>query len=189
MAPAWKAEGTGILALALPGVASLLPLRPGMEPTALPAAQGGKGGPEKKSDLHQFPRPRPWPIISPMHPPALILFGHGARDPQWAEPLQRVRDAIQAREPERCVRLAFLEFMAPDLAQCVAELAAAGVTAIRLAPMFMAQSGHLKRDLPLQVAAVLERHPQLRIEIDGAIGEAPGVIEAMAAHLLAGKGA
>lgn len=116
---------------------------------------------------------------------ALILFGHGARDPRWAEPMQRVQRAIQAREPQRRVALAFLEFMEPTLEQCVAQLAEEGVTSIRLAPMFMAQSGHLKRDLPLQVEVAARQHPQLSIHIAGAIGEAPGVIDAMAEHILA----
>jgi len=119
-----------------------------------------------------------------MTKPALILFAHGARDPQWAEPLLRVQAAVQAREPERLVSLAFLEFMEPDLTTCVADLARQGVTDIQLAPMFMAQSGHLKRDLPLQVEAALRDYPQVKIRIAGAVGEAPGVIEAMAAHVL-----
>ena len=98
---------------------------------------------------------------------------------------QRVQRAIQAREPQRRVALAFLEFMEPTLEQCVAQLAEEGVTSICLAPMFMAQSGHLKRDLPLQVEAAARQHPQLSIHIAGAIGEAPGVIDAMAEHILA----
>ena len=53
---------------------------------------------------------------------AVILFGHGARDPEWSGPIERVRAAMRARQPELRVELAFLEFMHPSLAEAVASL-------------------------------------------------------------------
>ena len=111
---------------------------------------------------------------------ALILFGHGARDPQWARPLQAVQAAIQARQPACRVELAFLELMSPTLDECVAGLVAEGVTQLALIPMFIAQSGHLTRDLPMQVQALQEHFPQVSIRIQPAIGESPAVQAAMA---------
>ncbi len=51
---------------------------------------------------------------------ALILFAHGARDPEWAEPLRRVQAAIRWRLDSVPVELAFIEFMAPNLTECAA---------------------------------------------------------------------
>ena len=79
---------------------------------------------------------------------ALILFAHGARDPEWAQPMRRVRAAVRRVDAEMPVELAFLEFMAPNLADCAAALVAAGATRIAVIPMFIAQGGHLKRDVP-----------------------------------------
>ena len=45
---------------------------------------------------------------------ALILFAHGARDPEWASPMRRVQAAIRKRLGGVQVELAFLEFMAPS---------------------------------------------------------------------------
>lgn len=45
----------------------------------------------------------------------LILFAHGARDPGWAAPLHDTVDRVRAEQPDRPVRLAFLEFLAPTL--------------------------------------------------------------------------
>lgn len=115
---------------------------------------------------------------------ALILFGHGARDPQWARPLQAVQEAIRARQPSVRVELAFLELMAPTLADCVAVLAADGYSRVTLVPMFIAQSGHLTRDLPLQVEALRGQHPGVVIDIQSAIGESTAVQEAMAVQAL-----
>lgn len=115
----------------------------------------------------------------------IILFGHGARDPEWAAPMRRVQAQIQAAAPELLVELGFLEFTSPDLDGAVAALAATGATRVRVLPMFLAQGGHLKRDLPLQVAEARERHPGLELILEPAIGEAEAIVGAMAAHALA----
>lgn len=120
-----------------------------------------------------------------MTAPALILFAHGARDPEWALPMHRVRDAILARSPGSRVELAFLELMAPGLEPCVDGLVGEGVRHIAVVPLFIAQGGHLKRDLPLLLDALRARHPGLRLDLAPPVGEAPAVVAAMAGHALA----
>ena len=46
----------------------------------------------------------------------LILFAHGARDAEWAEPFERLLDLVRQRAPQTQVRLAYLELMRPDIA-------------------------------------------------------------------------
>lgn len=115
---------------------------------------------------------------------ALILFGHGARDVRWAEPLQRVLAEVKARQPERPARIAFLEFMSPSLEECVAALRQEGCVRLRVVPMFMAQSGHLTRDLPAQIEVLRQRFPDLKILVSEAVGESPQVVAAMAGFAL-----
>lgn len=112
---------------------------------------------------------------------ALILFAHGARDPEWATPLRRVRSAILARQPEAAVELAFLEFMAPTLPACVADLVARGAGRITILPMFIAQGGHLKREVPELIRALGAQYPYLDLRLATAVGETESVIAAMAA--------
>lgn len=114
----------------------------------------------------------------------LILFGHGARDPEWAAPLQRVRAAIAALAPERRVELAFLEFMTPTLPQCVDALISGGVRKVTVIPMFIAQGGHLKRDVPDMIETLRQRHPGIGLRLAPAIGEAEEVVQAMAGYAL-----
>ncbi|GHU11340.1 cobalamin biosynthesis protein CbiX [Betaproteobacteria bacterium] len=111
---------------------------------------------------------------------ALILLGHGARDEEWALPLQNVQARIRAAHPAFRVELAFLDFIAPDLPTRVAELATAGMAHIIILPMFIAAGGHLKRDLPKQVAALQADYPQLHFELAETIGMATDVQAAMA---------
>lgn len=116
---------------------------------------------------------------------ALILFAHGARDPDWASPLYRVRDAILAQLPEMRIELAFLELMAPSLPDCTQSLLAAGFDRLVILPMFIAQGGHLKKDLPVILDELRQRYPQAVFELAGPVGETEGVVQAMAAHALA----
>ncbi|MDD2883568.1 MAG: CbiX/SirB N-terminal domain-containing protein [Dechloromonas sp.] len=115
---------------------------------------------------------------------ALLLFAHGARDPEWAQPLQRVKAAIQAQRPGQLVELAFLEFMAPDLPAAASQLVAAGAQRIQVLPMFIAQGGHLKRDLPQLIDRLRSTWPQVEFMLAPAVGEDARVSTAMAAVAL-----
>jgi sirohydrochlorin cobaltochelatase len=110
----------------------------------------------------------------------LILFAHGARDARWAAPFEAVAERLRARQPTLPVRLAFLELMAPTLADAAAAMAAEGCTRLVVVPMFLGSGGHVRQDLPRLVDALRAAHPGLHVALAGAIGEQPEVLAAMA---------
>jgi sirohydrochlorin cobaltochelatase len=87
---------------------------------------------------------------------------------------------IGAREPALPVALAFLEFMAPSLTEAGAALAAQGCDAVDVVPLFLGAGGHVRKDVPELFARLQQAHPAVRWTLRPAIGEADGVIEAMA---------
>ena len=113
---------------------------------------------------------------------SIVLFAHGARDPDWALPAQRVAAEVRRLRPEAEVIVAFLEFMEPNLADAVDAAARAGAELVRVVPLFLAQGGHLKRDVPALVEAARLKHPDCRIELVSAVGEDDGVVRAMAVY-------
>jgi len=115
---------------------------------------------------------------------AIVLFAHGARDPAWAAPFERVLARVRERAPSCDARLAFLEFMRPDLPTLIADMAAQGRRAIRVVPLFLGPGGHLRRELPELVAAARLAHTGVRIDLEAAAGEDEGVAEALAAYCL-----
>lgn len=116
---------------------------------------------------------------------ALVLFAHGARAASWAAPFERLRGLTQARMPGVPVSLAFLELMEPRLPVHIAELAGQGATSVTIVPVFLGQGGHLLRDLPLMVEQLRLDHPQLAIDVAGAVGEDPDVLNAMTDYCVA----
>lgn len=115
----------------------------------------------------------------------IVLFAHGARDPEWARPFEAIRDAVRARRPEFPVELAYLELMRPGLEEAVQGLAGKGAAAITIFPLFMAPGGHLRNDLPRIVQGLREKHVGLPIAIQTAVGEVPEILDAIAAWVLA----
>jgi sirohydrochlorin cobaltochelatase len=111
----------------------------------------------------------------------LILFAHGARDPRWAEPFEAVAARVRQARPDAAVRLAFLEFMAPTLAEAGTELATLGCDAVEVVPVFLGAGGHVRRDLPAMLEALRATHPGVVFTLHGAVGEQPSVLDAMAA--------
>lgn len=115
---------------------------------------------------------------------ALILFAHGSRDPHWAEPFRAIQGRIADKKPELAVELAFLETMRPTLPEAVERLATSGRTHFTIAPLFMAQGAHLKRDLAALLHELKARHPAIELALLPAAGEVDQVLDATAAWLL-----
>lgn len=115
---------------------------------------------------------------------ALVLFAHGARDPRWAEPFQRLQQIVQAQRPDVSVSLAFLELMEPRLPELVKHLMQAGTTHITLVPVFFGQGGHVLRDLPLMIEQLKQDHPGLTLKTATAVGEDAEVLNAIARYCI-----
>jgi sirohydrochlorin cobaltochelatase len=114
----------------------------------------------------------------------LVLFAHGARDAQWSEPFRAMQRAVSARRPDLTVELAYLEIMQPALADCVARLADDGYGRIVIAPLFLAQGAHLKKDLPRLLKELGTRHPGTDLSVLPPIGEVTELLDAMSEWLV-----
>ncbi len=114
----------------------------------------------------------------------LVLFAHGARDPEWARPFEAIRERVRASRPEFRIELAYLEFMPPTLDEAVAALVESGALCVTVFPLFMAQGGHLKHDIPRILESLRSAHPHTPIALETAIGDVPEILDAIAAWIL-----
>jgi sirohydrochlorin cobaltochelatase len=116
---------------------------------------------------------------------ALVMFAHGSRDPDWAAPFRVVQRKVAAAKPDVEVELAFLELMQPSLPAAVDRLVEAGCERVTIAPLFMAQGAHLKRDVARLVEELQSRHGKVELALLPAAGEAESVMEAISGWLAA----
>ena len=110
----------------------------------------------------------------------LLLFAHGARDPNWALPFEAVVERIRGSAPEVAVALAYLDFMTPSIVEAGDSLAAAGCTRVEVVPLFLGAGGHVRKDLPLLVEHLRQAHPAVQWLLRRTVGEDEAVIAAMA---------
>lgn len=110
----------------------------------------------------------------------LLLFAHGARDPNWALPFEAVVERIRGSAPEVAVALAYLDFMTPGIVDAGDSLAAAGCTRVDVVPLFLGAGGHVRKDLPLLVEHLRQAHPAVQWLLRRTVGEDEAVIAAMA---------
>jgi sirohydrochlorin cobaltochelatase len=122
--------------------------------------------------------------MEPSKDPALILFAHGSRDPDWALPFLHIQRSIQATRKDLIVELAFLESSVPTLEETITRIVGLGRHNITIAPLFMAQGGHLKQDLPRIIKALCADHPGIHITVLPPIGEVPAILDAISGWIV-----
>ena len=113
-------------------------------------------------------------------PRAVILFGHGSRDPLWRLPMETVATRLRTRHPDVAVRCAYLELDAPDLATAAADLIAGGADHVTILPMFLGTGRHAREDLPLLLRRLEEGHPGVTFVLQKPVGEDGRVLDLIA---------
>lgn len=119
-----------------------------------------------------------------MNRSGILLFAHGARDPNWALPFeaaaQRLREHLHVNEQSDEVALAFLEFMSPSIVEAGQALANKGCQHVTIVPLFLGAGGHVRKDLPRLVEELSVQFPAVRWILSQAVGETDIVIQALA---------
>jgi sirohydrochlorin cobaltochelatase len=115
---------------------------------------------------------------------AVVLFAHGARDPEWARPFERIRALVSQVLPETQVELAFLERMAPSLQLAISRVVASGAQHATVVPLFLASGGHIKEDLAAMITQLQRSYPTLRLDVTPPIGENDELVAAIAAWVV-----
>lgn len=133
---------------------------------------------------------------------ALLLVGHGSRDPAGVAGFTELVTRVAARAAPVAVAGGFIELSAPPLRDAVAELAARGERDAAAVPVVLSAAGHAKGDIPAALAREAQRsglrfaygrplgpHPHLLALAEARIGEVLGDAERPAATVvLVGRG-
>lgn len=110
----------------------------------------------------------------------LILFAHGARDPRWAQPFQRLQTILSEQQPNRKVALAYLELMSPSLPVALADMVAQDIRHIHIAPMFLGVGAHMREDFPAIMADLRVQYPHVQLQVLPVLGESEALLQRIA---------
>ena len=111
---------------------------------------------------------------------AVVLFGHGSRDPLWRLPMETVAARLRTQRPQALVRCAYLELDAPSLPVAAQDLVAAGASQVTVVPMFLGTGRHAREDLPALVEQLRAAHPHVAFVLQKPVGEDGRVLELIA---------
>ncbi len=108
----------------------------------------------------------------------LILVAHGSRNERWRASVERVVDAVEGQAERPDVRLAYMDCTPPTLVDVATEAVARGERTLLVLPLFLAEEGHVERDVRPLVDEVRRIVPQfVRVELLDPMGQQPEFIE------------
>jgi precorrin-8X/cobalt-precorrin-8 methylmutase len=100
---------------------------------------------------------------------ALLVIGHGSRDPQGVAEFLQLGRMLAERRGSLPTGIAFLEFARPTIQEAVETLVNAGARRIICQPGMLFASGHVKKDLPRELDTVSLRWPNTDFVLSDAL--------------------
>lgn len=110
----------------------------------------------------------------------LILVAHGSHDPKWRASVERLSESLEADLGPGRVRIAYMDCTPPTLEDVVSEAVRLGTVHVRVLPLFMADEGHVDRDIRPLVEQVRGTHQSVELELLPAVGQHPFFLEMLA---------
>jgi sirohydrochlorin cobaltochelatase len=111
--------------------------------------------------------------------PALLIVGHGSRDPRGAREFHDLVGLVRRRNPSLTVEGGFIELSRPPISECVARLAEGGAQSVAAVPLMLLAAGHAKDDIPATLVREKMGHPGMSFNYGRALGIRPELLELM----------
>jgi sirohydrochlorin cobaltochelatase len=110
-------------------------------------------------------------------PDALLIAAHGSRDPAGVEEFWALAEAWRGLRPDRMQAAGFLEFARPTIGEAIDQLAGRGARRIAVVPAMLMAAGHVKNDVPSEVAEGRLRHPSIDFRMARPLDIHPALLE------------
>lgn len=111
--------------------------------------------------------------------PALLVVGHGSRDPRGAEEFHRLISLLREREPALMVEGGFIELSRPPISECMNRLVEGGAREVSAVPLMLLAAGHAKNDIPATLVRERMSHPGVSFRFGRALGIRPELLSLM----------
>jgi sirohydrochlorin cobaltochelatase len=111
--------------------------------------------------------------------PALLVVGHGSRDPRGAQEFHELVSLMRRNNPSLPIEGGFIELSRPPISECVNRLVEDGVRGISAVPLMLLAAGHAKDDIPATLVSEKMIHPGVSFHYGRALGIRPELLELM----------
>jgi sirohydrochlorin cobaltochelatase len=109
--------------------------------------------------------------------PALLVVGHGSRDPRGAREFHDLLGLVRRRDPSLTVEGGFIELSRPPISECVDRLAEQDARDVAAVPLMLLAAGHAKDDIPATLVREKLNHPGITFHYGRALGIRPELLE------------
>jgi sirohydrochlorin cobaltochelatase len=110
---------------------------------------------------------------------ALLVVGHGSRDPRGAQEFHELVALVRERNPSLAVEGGFIELSRPPISECVNRLAEGGSHRIAAVPLMLLAAGHAKDDIPATLVREKMSYPDVSFVYGRALGIRPELLSLM----------
>ncbi|CAG7614605.1 hypothetical protein PAESOLCIP111_01728 [Paenibacillus solanacearum] len=114
---------------------------------------------------------------------AILLVGHGSRDPEGNEELLQFAETVRRMAPEHVIETCFLEFAAPNIMKGIDNCAAQGATRVVLVPIILFAAGHAKIHIPAAIDEARLKYPGIEFIYGRPIGVHQKVVDILKSRL------
>ena len=111
--------------------------------------------------------------------PALLVVGHGSRDPRGAREFHELVALVRERTPGLSVEGGFIELSRPPISECVDLLTRDGARDVAAVPLMLLAAGHAKDDIPATLVREKMSHPDVNFKYGRALGIRPELLALM----------
>jgi sirohydrochlorin cobaltochelatase len=116
---------------------------------------------------------------------AVLICGHGSRDPEAIAEFELVAAALRPRLPELDFATGYLEFARPTIRDGLAALAARGARRILAIPGMLFAASHVKNDLPWEMNSFMADNPEVDVRMGRDLAIDPKLLRAAADRIAA----
>ncbi len=115
--------------------------------------------------------------MTPIDDYAIVLAGHGSRDPDGVNEFIALVELLRERAGGRRIEHGFLEFATPTIDQAVDAVIADGVKRVVMLPGVLLAASHAKNDMPSELLALQRSHPGVEFHFGAAMDLHPLLLE------------
>ena len=119
---------------------------------------------------------------------AVMVCGHGSRDPDAIVEFERVAAGLKAMLPTVDIETGYLEFARPVIRDGLEKLASRGARRILALPGMLFAASHVKNDLPSEINSFAALNPGIELRFGRDLSIEPKLLKVAAARIAEAEG-